>query len=107
VTYEVRIAPRAFKSLRRSARWWAKHRSPSQALRWYEGFVTAINSLAENPERRPLARENNDLPVEARDLTYGLGRRPTHRAVFIVRPNVVVVIAVRHLAQRNLRLEDI
>lgn len=52
----------------------AIHRSHEQAGRWYDGFVRAIGSLSENPQRCPLARENASVPMEIRELRYGLGR---------------------------------
>lgn len=55
----------------------------------------------------PLAREKDAFPIEIRELRYGLGRRPTHRAVFAIRPNVVVIYAIQHLAQRDLTLDDL
>jgi hypothetical protein len=72
------------------------------------GFEAAIKSLANDAESHSLARENqlHDFPFPIRQLTYGLGKRPTHRAVFEVRGEVVYVHAVRHLAQRDLSADD-
>lgn len=98
----VLIQPRAKQDLLAAAAWWAEHRSPEQAARWYDGFLAAIESLSENPARHPLARENGKFPYELRELHYGLGRRPTHRAVFTIRSEAVVVLTVRHTAQRGL-----
>jgi plasmid stabilization system protein ParE len=87
-----------------SARWWAEHRSAEQAERWYVGFLETIETLADNPERCPLARENAAFPYELRELHYGLGSRPTHRALFTIRPEAVVVVSVRHAAQQDATL---
>jgi hypothetical protein len=56
-------------------------------------------SLADNPDRFGLADENGRFPYEVRQLNFGLGSRPTHRLVFVIRPHDVVVLRVRHLAQ--------
>lgn len=93
--------------LRQNARWWAEHRSVEQAERWYDGFLRHIDSLAENPQRCPLARENHKFPYELRELHYGVGSRPTHRALFTIRPDAIIVLAIRHGAQRDITLEDI
>jgi plasmid stabilization system protein ParE len=75
--------------------------------RWYAGFSDAIRSLTENPERCPLAPENGRFPYEIRELHYGLGSRPTHRAVFTIRPDMVLVLTIRHAAQAELTEEDL
>jgi hypothetical protein len=62
--------------------------------------------LAENPERCPFARENPRFPIELRLLNYGSGRRTTHRIIFAIRPTLVVVYAVRHVAQQDWRPEE-
>ncbi len=53
-----------------------------------------------------MSRESDDFPFETRDLYFGIGRRPTHRAVFTICHDKVLVIAIRHLAQRDLALDD-
>jgi plasmid stabilization system protein ParE len=81
--------------------------APRQAARWYAGFSAAIDSLAENPDRCPLARENDLFPYELRELHDGLGSRPTHRAVFTIRPDAVVILTIRHAAQKDLTPDDL
>ncbi|MBI2825645.1 MAG: type II toxin-antitoxin system RelE/ParE family toxin [Planctomycetia bacterium] len=87
--------------------WWSKNRSAEQAVRWYNAFADAIRSLSQNPERCALSFESVAFRFEIRDLVFGVGKRPTHRAVFSIRGNMVVVVAVRHLAQKELQPEDV
>ena len=47
------------------------------------------------------------IPFEIRQLVYGLGRKRTHRAIFTIRPDQVVVLTIRHLAQSDLGSEDL
>ncbi len=101
------ILPRAKADLHDAAAWWAEHRSSEQALRWYEGFIDALESLADQPERHPPARENERFPYDIRELHYGLGSRPTHRAVFTIRPDAVVVLTIRHAARADISPEDV
>jgi plasmid stabilization system protein ParE len=42
-----------------------------------------------------------------RELHFGVGARPTHRVIFTIVKQTVVVLAVRHAAQNVLRPEDI
>jgi hypothetical protein len=65
-----------------------------------------LRSLEDDPDRCPFARENASIPIEIRQLSYGLSRK-THRAIFAVRSDRVVVYAIRHLAQRDLLPDDI
>lgn len=90
-----------------ASQWWARHRSLDQATRWYEGFQDALETLRNNPERCALARENPKFPFELRELHYGLGSRPTHRALFTIRPDMVLVLTVRHAAQQDFTPEDL
>jgi plasmid stabilization system protein ParE len=87
--------------------WWADHRSKLQADRWYSGLAKSIAGLSDNPERHGRSRECDLFPYEIRDLLFGLGPRPTHRAVFTIRGAEVVVLTVRHVAQRDLSPDDI
>ena len=98
--YEVVIASRVQREAQAAHDWWAEHRSAGQAARWYEEFIRAAFSLEENPERCALARENDRFPYEIRQLSFGIGRKPTHRLVYAIRPIEVVVLRVRHLAQQ-------
>ena len=87
--------------------WWAYHRSADQAARWYAGFFEALLQLEASPELFSRAIEDGLWPFTVRQLNYGLGRRPTHRALFTVRNNEVVVLRVRHLAQDALTADEV
>lgn len=98
---------RAADEFEAAADWWAAHRSLNQAVRWYEGFNEAIELLAESAEQWPLARENHLYPYEIRELHFGLGPHPTHRAVFTIRPGIVLILTIRHVSQSNLTEDDL
>jgi plasmid stabilization system protein ParE len=109
MTDEVLVTSRARRQLTDSARWWGENRSLEQAARWLDGLEIALASLGENPQRHSLARESEiyELPFPVRQLLYGIGSKPTHRAVFEVRGNTVYVVAIRHLFQDDLAAEDL
>jgi plasmid stabilization system protein ParE len=109
VIYHVFVTSRAKLQLSQCASWWAEHRSLEQAARWLDGFEQAIAALRHNPERHRLAQENDlyELPYPVRQLSYGIGKTPTHRAVFEIRGDTVFVVAIRHLAQDDLLLDDL
>jgi plasmid stabilization system protein ParE len=105
--YRVIITQRAERDLRDAAHWWAENRSAEQAARWLDGFNSRLQTLAKQPSRCPLAAESAQFSFELRELHYGLGRRPTHRAVFTVAEDFVLVLAVRHAAQDHLRPDEL
>jgi plasmid stabilization system protein ParE len=109
VNYCVFITSKAKRQLLECATWWAEHRDIDQAARWLAGFEQAIAALSEDPERHGLARESTlyDLPYPVRQLLYGAGTKPTHRAVFEVRRDTVFVVAIRHLAQDDLSSDQL
>lgn len=89
------------------ALWWSDHRSPEQAFDWLMGFETALQSLAKTPQQHRLIREKAISTHELREIYYGLGKKATHRAIFEIRENDVIVYSVRHLAQADLTEEDL
>ena len=102
----VTISDRAFGELNAAYEWWAKNRSADQALDWYNGFIALIKTLNDNPTQWPLALENDEFPFELRQRNYGSERRLTHRAVFTVRPDMIFVLRIRHLAQDKISPDD-
>ena len=101
------LTDRAHADLEAAYAWWAENRSETQAANWYNAFADAIESLANNPQRCGVSRENDEFPIVIRDLLFGVGHRRTHRAVFTIRPDLVLVIAIRHLAQRDLSPDEL
>ena len=103
--YQVVLTAEADRNTRSTLAWYAEQ-SDSAADRWYNQFVKALATLAQNPERFALARENPRFPIELRQLNFGGGRRTTHRILYAIRPNTVVIYAVRHVAQQDWRPDD-
>jgi plasmid stabilization system protein ParE len=105
--YEIVLTLKAQEQLEATHDWWARHRSGEQAASWYNGFADAIVKLAENPQRWPRSTEARAFPYEIRELHFGLHDRPTHRAVFTIRERLIVVLAIRHLAQSAITADDV
>jgi plasmid stabilization system protein ParE len=87
--------------------WWKQNRSEEQANRWYTGILAEIRSLSKMPERCSMAEERDLLSQGVRQLLFGLGRRATHRAVFAIEGDTVIVLRVRHTSQDALTLDDL
>src|SRR5689334_7488262 len=80
--YGIIVTARANHELLEDAIWWAEHRDADQANRWLDGFQVALRALSQTADKQPMAKEYGELPGELRQMLYGLGRKPTHRAVF-------------------------
>jgi hypothetical protein len=107
VKYRVTILPGAKRQMLEQALWWTENRSAKQALDWLEGFERSLSLLAESPDRCAVARESDAFDFAVRELHYGLRNKATHRAVFEIRGDEVIVYSVCHLAQRDLTPDDI
>ncbi len=104
MTYRVLLTDRAANDLEEAYRWYAE-RSAENAVRWYNGFVDALDALADNPERCPLAPENPKFSIAIRQLLYG--RRRSWRALFTIREDAVVVLHIRHTAREEVTPHDL
>lgn len=107
MSYRVILNERAEEQLESAYLWWLENRSAEQAARWYNGFLSSLHSLSENPERCGFARENRKFPIQVRELLYGLGRSTTHRALFTVRRDLVFVFSIRHVSQQDVSADDV
>ena len=105
--YRVVLTARAQTDLYHAALWWAENRDPHQAASWLEKFEAAIANLESDPQHHPVARENDRFEYTLRRLTFGMGKRATHRALFEIRSDIVYVRSIRHLHQDEITPEDL
>ncbi|MEN1680199.1 MAG: type II toxin-antitoxin system RelE/ParE family toxin [Planctomycetota bacterium] len=101
----VRVTESAKQDIRENLVWWGENRSEEQAERWYLGVYAEIASLASTALQRQLASEAALREAGYRQASFGLGRHPTHRIVFGVEGDEVVVYRVRALKQDSIDLE--
>ena len=81
---------------------------PSQGeYRWFEAAFEAVYRLDSFPDSHSVAYENDDFPYEIRELRFGLGSRPSYRAVFTIEENTVHVLTGRSASQETLRPDDV
>jgi ParE toxin of type II toxin-antitoxin system, parDE len=71
-----------------------------------EWYYSAMHSLANMPERCHKAGESRRLPFDLYELLYGM-RNNTHRVLFRIENNEVLVLHIRHSARRDLKIEDL
>jgi plasmid stabilization system protein ParE len=103
MTYQVIVQPSAQAELE-AAYEWAAERAPMTAARWSNPFIDAIRSLANNPERCPLAPENEYFLEEIRNLFYGK-RTNAYRIIFTIRGDTVHVLHIRRGSREVLKPE--
>src|ERR1700722_16892850 len=74
------------------------------ALKWYRGFTQSILTLEEQPNRCPVAPENDKL----RHLLYG-NKPHIYRAIYRVveKQKLVEVLHIRHGARSEFRGADV
>ena len=75
--------------------WLVSQHAGEAGLRWLEGLEAAIASLAEMPERCPVAPENKEFSFEVRNLFYGL-KPHIYRILFTVEGDTVHILHIRH-----------
>ena len=101
------IAGPAKRDILAAYEWRKENRSAEQADRWYKGILDASHSLGSDPQRCSLAVESDLLAQGIRQLLYGLGRKPTHRLVFAIDADTVIILRVRHTSQDALTVDEL
>jgi plasmid stabilization system protein ParE len=101
------LSSRAEYQLENAFQWWRANRSEEQAVRWFNSFAVALDRLGVNPERWPFAPENSLVIHQLRQFHFGLGKKPSHRAIYTIRPDMVFVLSIRHVAQGPLEADDL
>ena len=103
MTYGLRITERALSDIQRNASWWAQHRSPSEALSWFEAILERINRLVDFPKSHTLAHENPHVAYDLREAHFGSG----YRILFTVVDNEVVVLTIKATEEEWLQPGDL
>ena len=99
MNYRIEYTDRAEEDIFRNASWWAERHSLDQASEFLDVVRKQISTLADMPGRFGFAYENDKFEIEIRQMTVGLGPRPSYRAIYTIRDSEVVILAVRRGAQ--------
>ena len=97
--FRVVITPEAETDLRKAGSY-IRRDNPRAARAWLKGARQGIKTLAQHPERCPLAPESASFSEPIRELFYGHGNRGTYRILFAVLDNAVFVLHIRHGAMQ-------
>ena len=82
-------------------------RSPEAALRLNERFEQALFRLRDFPLSCSMAYENPAFPEELRHLLFGIHPKRRYRALFVVRGDEVVVLAIRAPGEEPILPDDL
>jgi len=82
--------------------WLLSEHAGDTGLRWFLAMQEAIASLAEFPERCPLAPESAVFPFEVRHLLYGHSPH-VYRILFTIENETVHILHIRHGRRRPLK----
>jgi plasmid stabilization system protein ParE len=82
-------------------------RSPSSALRLNEQFENALRRLRDFPLSCGLAYENPSFSEELRHLLFGIRAKRRFRALFVVRGDEVVILAIRAPGEKPVELDTL
>lgn len=86
---------------------WYKVRSLEAARKWVAAVELALDKLETDPHRYPRASEDGLFTAPLHQYAFSGGRKLTHRMVYVIRPQAVIVHAIRHLSQDALSLDDL
>jgi len=105
MVFSVDLSEQAQRDIAAIYDWLLAEHAGDAGQRWFVALRAAITSLATLPLRCPLAPENQDSPVEVRQLLYG-NRPHVYRILFAVEGTTVQVLHIRHGRRRRVGHEE-
>jgi plasmid stabilization system protein ParE len=105
MTHKLIITPRAARNRDDAFEWYCANYSKEYADRWYDGISKAVESITANPLLCHKARESHLAPFELYEFLFGK-RRYKHRILFTIENDAVIILRIRHSAQRDLTGDD-
>ena len=92
--YSVAVQPPAYRDIERTYRWLRTEAGPERARTWRAELADALHSLAEFPQRCPIAPEAQGLQPPVHQLLH-----QSHRILFTIAGQEVRILHVRHTAR--------
>jgi plasmid stabilization system protein ParE len=102
MTFRVEITAAAEQDADAILDWLLSQHAGNAGMRWFLELQDAISSLAEFPERCPLAPESAAFPFEVRHLFYGHSPH-VYRILFTIEDKTVYVLHIRHGRRQPLK----
>jgi len=102
MTFRVEVTAEAERDAEAILEWLFSQHAGDAGIRWFRALEDAIASLAEFPERCPVAPESAVFPFHVRQLLYGR-RRNIYRILFTLDGDTVYVLHIRHGARQPVK----
>jgi len=99
--FRVDLSEQAQRDIAAIYDWLLAEHAGDAGERWFVALRAAIVSLATLPSRCPLAPENQDSPIELRQLLYG-SRPHVYRILFAIEGTTIQVLHIRHGRRRRM-----
>ncbi len=106
MTYKLVYTNRAIRDLHAATDWIAR-RAPKAAENWFLGFIASLERLKVDAHVFGLAPENENVQPEIRQLIYRTKSRRSNRALYTIRDETVVILAIRRPGQELLTVEEL
>ena len=95
MAFRVEISDQAERDGDSILEWLLSQHAGQAGIDWFLALDDAFASLAEIPERCPIAPENTRFPFEVRQLLYG--RKPrVYRIIFTIEGETVHILHIRY-----------
>ena len=107
MTYRIRPTAQAEADVERLYNSLAERRGEEAARGWYESYTEAVERLVTMPLSCGLAYENRNFDDELRHLLFGLHPKRKYRALFTVRGDEVIILALRAPGERPVEPGDV
>ena len=95
MAFRVEISAQAERDAEAILEWLLRQHAGQAGIDWFLALDDAFGSLAQFPERCPIAPENSRFPFEVRQLLYGT-KPHIYRILFTIEVNTVHVLHIRH-----------
>lgn len=107
MTYRLRITAAAESDIRLNHQWWSENRSIDQANRWLVEIDRMIYALRSTADRHTFAIEPALRSANIRQAPFGLRGSQTHRVLYRIEGDEVVIFRVRASHQDVVGLDDL
>src|SRR2546427_9548998 len=102
MAFRVKISAQAERDADAILEWLLSQHTGQAGIDWFLALDPAFASLAEFPERCPIAPETTRFPFEVRQLFYG--RKPhIYRILFTIEGDCVHILHIRHGRRKPIR----
>jgi plasmid stabilization system protein ParE len=101
------LSVRAEQDRESAFQWYRQNFSPAFAGKWIRGLSKALRSIGRSPQRSAVARESVQAGRDVREFLYHAGSHQNHRVLFVLEPDKVVVLHIRHASRDDPSVEEL